>query len=140
MDYQPAKTVLLFRAAWDYVPVSVLSWIRYLPMNPFRRLLNLNNLFREYGKQILREQGPEVDAERKARSKDMMSLLSESYIRNTINGGTIDGIIHSYTSSQGKLLRRRQNAPGRRGAHRRDEHPHARRARDHVGHPVVRAV
>ena len=89
MDYQPAKTVLLFRAAWDYVPVSVLSWIRYLPMNPFRRLLNLNNLFREYGKQILREQGPEVDAERKARSKDMMSLLSKSYIRNTIGGETL---------------------------------------------------
>ncbi|KAM5543135.1 hypothetical protein V8D89_003009 [Ganoderma adspersum] len=75
MDYQPAKAVLLFRAAWDYVPVSVLSWIKYLPMDPFRRLLGLNNLFREYGKQILREQGPEIDTERSVKSKDMMSLL-----------------------------------------------------------------
>ncbi|KAM5534479.1 hypothetical protein V8D89_011811 [Ganoderma adspersum] len=75
MDYQPAKAVLLFRAAWDYVPISVLSWIRYLPMDPFKRLLNLNNLYREFGKQILREKGPEVDAERKVKSKDMMSLL-----------------------------------------------------------------
>ena len=50
-------------------------------------MLNLNNLFREYGKQILREQGPEVDAERKARSKDMMSLLSKSYVRTSKHSG-----------------------------------------------------
>ncbi|KAI1785387.1 cytochrome P450 [Ganoderma leucocontextum] len=75
VDYQPAKAVILFRAAWDYIPIPVLKWTKYLPMNPFTRLLNLNNLFREYGKQILREQGPDVDSERKVNSKDMMSLL-----------------------------------------------------------------
>ena len=41
---------------------------------------NLNNLFRAYGKQILREQGAEVDAERKVNSKDVMSILSKSIL------------------------------------------------------------
>ena len=41
---------------------------------------NLNNLFRAYGKQILREQGADVDAERKVNSKDVMSILSKSIL------------------------------------------------------------
>ena len=39
---------------------------------------NLNNLFRAYGTPILREQGADVDAERKVNSKDVMSILSKS--------------------------------------------------------------
>ena len=70
--------MILFRAAWDYIPTPALKWIKYLPADPFRRLLNLNNLFREYGKRILREQGSGVDVERKTKSRDMMSLLSKS--------------------------------------------------------------
>ena len=58
--------------------MPLLKLIKYLPANPFTRLRNLNDLFGEYGKQILREQGPEVDAERKVNSKDVMSILSES--------------------------------------------------------------
>ncbi len=112
MDYQPARAVLLFRAAWDYIPVSVLHWIRYLPVNPFKRLLDLNNLFRDYGKQILRQQGPEADTERKANSKDMMRILSKSYIRSAIgiNISSTGGTSHLYTSSQGELFSGRQNA------------------------------
>ncbi|PIL34065.1 cytochrome P450 [Ganoderma sinense ZZ0214-1] len=75
IDYNPPKAVILFRAAWDYLPVSMLKWIKYMPTRQFRRLLNLNNLFREYGKRILSEQGPSIDVERKTNSKDMMSLL-----------------------------------------------------------------
>ena len=40
---------------------------------------NLNNLFRAYGRQILREQGAHVDTEKKVNSKDMMSVLSKSF-------------------------------------------------------------
>lgn len=91
MEFQPTKAILLFRAAWDYIPLPILKWIKYLPMNPFMRMLSLNNLFREYGKQILREQDPGVDAERKVNNKDVMSLLSEScIIRNAIAGHLVD--------------------------------------------------
>ena len=57
--------------------MPLLKLIRFLPVNPFKRLRNGKNLFEEYGKQILREQGPEVDAERKVSSKDVMSILSK---------------------------------------------------------------
>ena len=69
--------MILFRLAWDYIPAPILKWFKYIPGDPFRRMLNLNNLFREYGQRILREQGPDVDAEGKTNSKDMMSLLSK---------------------------------------------------------------
>ncbi|KAI1792304.1 cytochrome P450 [Ganoderma leucocontextum] len=75
VDYQPPKALILFRAAWDYIPMPILKLTRYLPVYPFTRLRNLNNIFREYGKQILREKGPELDAERNVNSKDVMSIL-----------------------------------------------------------------
>ena len=56
--------------------MPVLKLTKYLPMDPFTRMRNVNNLYREYGKQILREQGPGVEAERN--SKDVMSILSKS--------------------------------------------------------------
>ncbi|KAM5542822.1 hypothetical protein V8D89_003486 [Ganoderma adspersum] len=75
VEHDSPKAILLLRAAWDYIPVPILKWIKYLPMNPFKCMLNLNNLIKEYGKQILRQQGPEVDAERKVNGKDVRSLL-----------------------------------------------------------------
>ncbi|TBU30200.1 cytochrome P450 [Dichomitus squalens] len=75
-SYMPSTASLLFRAAWDYIPTPVLKLTRYIPLNPYTRMRKLNNMFREYGKQILREQGPEVDTE-KVNSKDAMSILSE---------------------------------------------------------------
>ena len=79
VDYQPTNAVILFRSTWDYIPMPILKLTKYLPMDPFTRMRNVNNLFRKYGKQILREQGPEVDTERKVNSKDVMSILSESH-------------------------------------------------------------
>lgn len=81
MDYHPNKAAILFRASWDYVPVPILKLIKYIPANPFTRLRNLDNLFKEYGRQILREQGPDVDTEKKVASKDIVSILSE-YLRS----------------------------------------------------------
>ena len=77
LDYHPNKAAVLFRATWDYIPVSILKLIKYLPVDPWPRVRNLNNLFRECGRQILREQGSEVDSEKKAASKDILSILSE---------------------------------------------------------------
>ncbi|KAM5543175.1 hypothetical protein V8D89_003049 [Ganoderma adspersum] len=75
IDFQPNKAGMFFRASWDYVPVPILKLIKYMPVNPFTRLRNLDNLFKEYGRQILREQGPGVDTEKKAASKDIVSIL-----------------------------------------------------------------
>ena len=73
-------------------------------MNPFKRMLNLNNLFKEYGKQMLREQGPEVDAERKVNGKDVMTLLSTFYLQRGRSGRHY---LTSPISSQGELIGRR---------------------------------
>ena len=109
VEHDPPKAVLLFRATWDHIPVPILKWVKYLPMNPFKRMLNLNNLFKEYGKQMLREQGPDVDAERKVNGKDVMSLLSTSYPQCGRSGRhDLTGLI----SSQGEFIGRRQNALG----------------------------
>nr|VWO99056.1 FAD-binding FR-type domain-containing protein [Ganoderma boninense] len=75
IDYQPSNASILFRSAWDYIPIPLLKLIKYVPAHPFTRVRNLNNLFMQYGKQILREQAPEVDAERKVNGKDVMSIL-----------------------------------------------------------------
>ena len=45
VEYLPAKAEVLFRASWDYIPLSVLKLIRYIPMEPWTRIRNLNNLF-----------------------------------------------------------------------------------------------
>ena len=76
VEYLPAKAEVLFRASWDYIPLPVLKLIRYIPMEPWTRIRNLNNLFRQYGKQIIREQGSDVDTEKVA-NKDILSILSE---------------------------------------------------------------
>ena len=55
------------------VPAEVLKkpdWIRVRAGSPTTRFYEI--------KQILREQGPEVDTERKVSSKDVMSILSKS--------------------------------------------------------------
>ncbi|TBU30182.1 cytochrome P450 [Dichomitus squalens] len=75
VDYQLGKPSILFRASWDYLPVPLLKVIKYIPAHPWTRIRDLNNLYREYGRQILHEQVPVVDAEKKATSKDIMSIL-----------------------------------------------------------------
>ncbi|KAM5543148.1 hypothetical protein V8D89_003022 [Ganoderma adspersum] len=75
VDYLPSKAMVLFRATWDYIPGPLLKLIRYIPVHPWTRLRDLNDLFREYGRKIIREQGPNTDMEKKSTSKDIMSIL-----------------------------------------------------------------
>ncbi|KAI0644565.1 PAH-inducible cytochrome P450 monooxygenase PC-PAH 4 [Trametes meyenii] len=74
-DYMLPKATLFFRGSWDYLPLPILKMFRYIPVAPFTRLRHLNNVFTAYGKQILREKVPEFDAEKSAKSKDIMSIL-----------------------------------------------------------------
>ena len=71
---------MLFRATWDYFPQSILNLCKYIPADPFTRVRTVNELYRQYGKQIIREKRPEVDAEKRGHSKDIMSILSMCYI------------------------------------------------------------
>ncbi|KAM5543149.1 hypothetical protein V8D89_003023 [Ganoderma adspersum] len=74
-EYLPGRADVLFRASWDYIPFPILKLVRYIPVNPWTRLRNLNDLFRQYGRQIIREQGSDVDTEKKVASKDILSIL-----------------------------------------------------------------
>ena len=76
IGFQLSKTSVLFRASWDYLPIRLLKLIKWLPTHPWMRMRSLQNLYREYGKQILQEHGPIVDTE-KVSSKDIMSILGE---------------------------------------------------------------
>ena len=79
VDFMPSAAVTFFRATWDYIPMSILSLFYLIPVNPFTRIRYLRTVFTEYGKEILREQRAEIDAENTSKSKDVMSLLSESF-------------------------------------------------------------
>lgn len=75
-EFRLPGAMMLFRAAWDYIPVPVLKLFQYLPVDPFTRILSLRRLYISVGKQILREKRPELDAEKRPNSKDIMSILS----------------------------------------------------------------
>ncbi|EIW62975.1 PAH-inducible cytochrome P450 monooxygenase PC-PAH 4 [Trametes versicolor FP-101664 SS1] len=74
-EFRLPGAMMLFRAAWDYIPVPVLKLFQYLPVDPFTRILSLRRLYISVGKQILREKRPELDAEKRPNSKDIMSIL-----------------------------------------------------------------
>ncbi|KAI0747630.1 cytochrome P450 [Daedaleopsis nitida] len=67
---------LLIRATWDYTPQCILKLFRFLPFEPFIRLRNMERLFADYGKRMLRDkQIQSGDAEKHGNEKDLMSLL-----------------------------------------------------------------
>ena len=96
IDYEPSKAAMAFRASWDYMPIPLLKLIKYIPANPFTRLRNLDNLFKEYGRQILREQGPGVDTEKAGSSKDIVRILSE-YFSIDVRPSRLPGSDNSYS-------------------------------------------
>ncbi|KAI8975825.1 PAH-inducible cytochrome P450 monooxygenase PC-PAH 4 [Trametes punicea] len=73
--YMLPRTLLLFRATWDYLPFSVLKLFKYIPLHPFTRFRSVNDMYATYGERILREKRPEVDAEKRVHSKDIISIL-----------------------------------------------------------------
>ena len=79
MSFKPTRPAALFSATWDYLPRPILEMVRYIPVNPFKRLHNLKWLFTEHGTLILRQQraSPGAGVENAKNSKDVMSLLSE---------------------------------------------------------------
>ncbi|KAI9068331.1 PAH-inducible cytochrome P450 monooxygenase PC-PAH 4 [Trametes sanguinea] len=73
--YRLPKATLLFRAAWDYLPFPIIKMFKYAPTKPFPHIRHVREVYMEYGKQILREKRPEVDTEKRAHSKDILSIL-----------------------------------------------------------------
>ncbi|RDX48041.1 cytochrome P450 [Lentinus brumalis] len=75
VSFKPSAAAAFFRATWNYLPTAILRPIEFMPINPFKRMHDLRNLFARYGSQILREQRIEVDVEKPSNSKDVMSIL-----------------------------------------------------------------
>ncbi|KAI0331166.1 PAH-inducible cytochrome P450 monooxygenase PC-PAH 4 [Cubamyces sp. BRFM 1775] len=75
VGYMLPTTTMLFRATWDYIPEPVLRLFKYIPAQPFTHLRGVSNLFTKYGRDILREKRPEVDAEKRTYGKDVLSIL-----------------------------------------------------------------
>ncbi|KAI0356399.1 cytochrome P450 [Trametes cingulata] len=92
-EYRLPKATTLFRASWDYIPIPVLKLFQYIPVQPVARMYNLKTLFTAYGTEILREKGPQVDTEKQAHSKDVMSILikanSSSDVKTRLNDDEI---------------------------------------------------
>ncbi|KAI0356394.1 PAH-inducible cytochrome P450 monooxygenase PC-PAH 4 [Trametes cingulata] len=92
-EYRLPKATTLFRASWDYIPIPILKLFQYIPVQPVARMYNLKTLFTAYGTEILREKGPQVDAEKQAHSKDVMSILikanSSSDVKTRLNNDEI---------------------------------------------------
>ncbi|KAI0644555.1 PAH-inducible cytochrome P450 monooxygenase PC-PAH 4 [Trametes meyenii] len=74
-EFRLPVPTMFFRATWDYLPMPLLKLFKYIPMDPFTRLRNLNNLFSNYGRRILFEKRPEFDVELDTKSRDIMSIL-----------------------------------------------------------------
>ncbi|KAI0829918.1 PAH-inducible cytochrome P450 monooxygenase PC-PAH 4 [Trametes gibbosa] len=74
-EFRLSKPVMLFRATWDYLPESILKLFRYIPIHPFNRMLSLKRIYTTYARQILREKRPQVDAEKRIDTEDIMSIL-----------------------------------------------------------------
>ena len=79
MSFKPTRPAALFSATWDYLPRPILEMVRYIPVNPFKRLHNLKWLFTQHGTLILRQQRAafSTGVDQAGNSKDVMSLLSE---------------------------------------------------------------
>ena len=77
IGFKPNRPGIFFQLAYDYVPKAILVWPRYIPFAPFKHLRALHDIYRVYGKQIVREKKSSVDAEGQKTGKDVMSLLSK---------------------------------------------------------------
>lgn len=107
-EFRLPGAIMLFRAAWDYIPVPVLKLFQYIPLDPFTRILSLRRLYLSVGKQILREKRPELDAEKRPNSKDIMSILSMHCLSSRVLHSTDTTI---YRDTQLRLTRLRRRRP-----------------------------
>ncbi len=121
VSFKPSAAAAFFRATWNYLPTAILRPIEFMPINPFKRMHDLRNLFARYGSQILREQRIEVDVEKPSNSKDVMSILSRCPPLLPLLKGPAD----FPASSQGQRFCRSEDAPHGRRAYGGDVHAHA---------------
>ncbi|KAI0666539.1 PAH-inducible cytochrome P450 monooxygenase PC-PAH 4 [Trametes maxima] len=74
IDFMLPKTILIYRALWDYLPHKILKLARYTPAEPFTRLRHLSDFFTQYSQRIVSEKRPALTSQ-DAKTKDIMSIL-----------------------------------------------------------------
>ncbi|CDO77690.1 hypothetical protein BN946_scf184969.g41 [Trametes cinnabarina] len=75
VNFRLSKAELILRASWDYLPFPILKLFAYVPARTFNHVRYVKNLYMTYGKQILGEKRSEVDAEKRAGEKDVVTIL-----------------------------------------------------------------
>ncbi|KAI0644559.1 cytochrome P450 [Trametes meyenii] len=103
IDFMLPKTIMLYRAIWDYLPHGILKLSRYTPAEPFVRLRHLSNFFTQYSQRIVSEKRPALSSQ-DAKTKDIMSILNATGRRRAPRRNTIAIGGHETTSTTLALL------------------------------------
>ena len=76
----PSKLTVIFRSLWEYIPLQLLWYARYIPTKEhirFRRTLGVIN---DFARKLIAEKTETVLAGRAEKKRDIMSILSTSSI------------------------------------------------------------
>ena len=65
----PSWYGLVFKSLWDYIPESLLYFVRYLPTREYRRFLRYTNFMRKFSQGMIEKSMIKGDG------KDIMSML-----------------------------------------------------------------
>ncbi|KAI0701147.1 cytochrome P450 [Cerioporus squamosus] len=70
----PTPLRMLYRGIWQYLPEAALKLIKYTPVRVYRRLSNLNEMFKDIGRPLYHSNASEGSAARDGK-RDVMSVL-----------------------------------------------------------------
>ncbi|KAI0713469.1 PAH-inducible cytochrome P450 monooxygenase PC-PAH 4 [Earliella scabrosa] len=73
--YRVSPAGLLFRSSWDYTPELILRLFKYIPIDPFARMLNVQRVFMEHGHRMLCGSQTELTVAPGQDNKDIMHIL-----------------------------------------------------------------
>ncbi|EMD32079.1 hypothetical protein CERSUDRAFT_126990 [Gelatoporia subvermispora B] len=74
----PSKWDILFKATWNYLPISLLRFVNYLPMREYRRFRSTNQIMSRVAKNIIDEKVRDGTPSTKRDIADMMLNANES--------------------------------------------------------------
>ncbi len=72
----PTPLRMVYRGLWQYLPEAALKLIKYTPARVYRRLSNLNEMFKDIGRPLYHSNASEGSASHEGK-RDVMSVLGE---------------------------------------------------------------
>ncbi|RPD59127.1 cytochrome P450 [Lentinus tigrinus ALCF2SS1-7] len=84
LQLYPTPFTMLYRNLWRYMPQSVRNLIKYTPMHAYRRMRNLNEMFKGIGRPLYHSNTADGIASREGK-RDVMSVLMKA--NNSENAG-----------------------------------------------------